>query len=139
MTELRLLIFKTLNWTFLGPQCPILDPTPLCALKNGSCFTGNVTCPTGLKCCLDNDCSHKCTEPALDDGECFTFQRLRQKPGAKLHPNISMHILPTVLFAFLKVLTGRICLTIESSSSWSSLRYSRDLNLWFKSDIVIRN
>ena len=26
-----------------------------------------------------------------------------------LHPNISMHILPTVLSTFLKVLTWRIC------------------------------
>ena len=32
-----------------------------------------------------------------------------------LHPNISMHILHTVLYTFLKVLTRRICLTIENS------------------------
>ena len=31
-----------------------------------------------------------------------------------LHPNISMHILHTVLYMFLKVLTRRICLTIKS-------------------------
>ena len=31
-----------------------------------------------------------------------------------LHPNISMHILHTVLYIFLKVLTRRICLTIKS-------------------------
>ena len=31
-----------------------------------------------------------------------------------LHPNISMHILHTVLYMFLKVLTMRICLTIKS-------------------------
>ena len=31
-----------------------------------------------------------------------------------LHPNISMHILHTVLYMFLKVLTRRICLTTKS-------------------------
>ena len=31
-----------------------------------------------------------------------------------LHPNISMHILHTVLYTFPKVLTRRICLTIKS-------------------------
>ena len=30
------------------------------------------------------------------------------------HPNISMHILHTVLHTFLKVLTRRICLTVKS-------------------------
>ena len=31
-----------------------------------------------------------------------------------LHPNISMHILHTVLYTFPKMLTRRICLTIKS-------------------------
>ena len=31
-----------------------------------------------------------------------------------LHPNISMHILHTVLYTFPKVLTRRICLTVKS-------------------------
>ena len=35
-----------------------------------------------------------------------------------LHPNISMHILHTVLCTFTKVLTRRICLTIKSVFSW---------------------
>ena len=35
-----------------------------------------------------------------------------------LHPNISMHILHTVLYRFPKVLTRRICLTIKSFFSW---------------------
>ena len=35
-----------------------------------------------------------------------------------LQPNISMHILHTVLYTFLKVLTRRICLTIKSFFSW---------------------
>ena len=26
-------------------------------------------CGPGLMCCLDNDCEHKCTQPALDDGK----------------------------------------------------------------------
>ena len=35
-----------------------------------------------------------------------------------LHPNISMHILHTVLYTFPNLLTGRICLTIKSFFSW---------------------
>ena len=31
-----------------------------------------------------------------------------------LHPNISMHILLTVLYTFPRVLTRRICLTVDS-------------------------
>ena len=38
-----------------------------------------------------------------------------------LHPNISMHILQTVLYAVLRVLTRRICSTIQSFFSWWSL------------------
>ncbi|XP_078366590.1 uncharacterized protein LOC144650724 isoform X3 [Oculina patagonica] len=49
-------------------ECPILNPTPSCVLKNGTCFTGDVTCEPGLMCCLDNTCEHKCTRPALDNG-----------------------------------------------------------------------
>ena len=37
-----------------------------------------------------------------------------------LHPDISMHILHTVLYTFPKVLTRRICLTIKSFISWWS-------------------
>ena len=37
-----------------------------------------------------------------------------------LHPNISIHILHTVLYTFNKVLTRRICLTIKSFFSWWS-------------------
>ena len=37
-----------------------------------------------------------------------------------LHPNLSRHILHTVLYTFLKVLTRRICLTIKSLLSWWS-------------------
>ena len=42
-----------------------------------------------------------------------------------LHPNISMHILHTVLYTFPKRLTRRICFTINSCFSWwSSLLFS---------------
>ena len=34
------------------------------------------------------------------------------------HPNISMHILHTVLYTFPMVLTRGTCLTIKTSSSW---------------------
>ena len=35
-----------------------------------------------------------------------------------LHPNITMHILPTVLHTCPKVLTRRICSSIKSCLSW---------------------
>ena len=35
-----------------------------------------------------------------------------------LHPNISIHILHTVLYTFPMALTRRICLTIKSVFSW---------------------
>ena len=37
-----------------------------------------------------------------------------------LHPNISIHILRTVLCTFTKVLTRRICLTIKHFFTWGS-------------------
>jgi len=64
------------NWFLLTllvvkkKECPFLNPTPSCNVTlNGTCFTGDVTCPPGLMCCLDNTCEAKCTLPALDDGK----------------------------------------------------------------------
>ena len=45
---------------------------------------------------------------------------VKMKVRNPLHPNISMHILHTVLYIFPKVLTRRICLTIKSFSGWQS-------------------
>ena len=42
----------------------------------------------------------------------------RQKQLNPLHPNISMHILHTVLYTFPMVLTWRMCLTIKIFFSW---------------------
>ena len=53
-------------------------------------------------------------------------ERLVGRKINPLHPNISMHILHTVLYTFLKVLTRRICLTIKSFFSW----WSFPLFLW---------
>ena len=39
--------------------------------------------------------------------------RIINSPPNPLHPNISMHILHTVLYTFPVVLTRRICLTIK--------------------------
>ena len=47
---------------------------------------------------------------AVLDGE-YYFSLILVNP---LHPNISMHILHTVLYTFPKVLTRRICLPIKS-------------------------
>ena len=43
-----------------------------------------------------------------------------------LHPDVSMHILITVIYTFPKVLTRRICLAIKSFFSW----WSFHLFLW---------
>ena len=56
-----------------------------------------------------------------------------------LHPNISMHILHTVLYTFLKVLTTGICLMIKSILTLLSFLYSYDLTFSFRGDIVMRN
>ena len=50
-----------------------------------------------------------------------------------LYPNISMHILHTVLYTFPKVLTRRICLTIKCFFTWWSLPFF--LQTWFRGDI----
>ena len=57
---------------------------------------------------------------------CYTYpHRNFQNPSKKyplisLHPDISMHILYTVLYTFLSILTRRICLTIKSFIGWWS-------------------
>ena len=48
----------------------------------------------------------------------FFFDPFMANGYPRLHPNISMHILHTVLYTFHKELTRRICLTIKSST-WS--------------------
>ena len=45
---------------------------------------------------------------------------VKMKVRNPLHPNISMHILHTVLYTFPRVLTRRICLTIKSFSDRQS-------------------
>ena len=45
---------------------------------------------------------------------CPFLRSTRKIPTYPLHPNISMHILSTVLFTFHQVLTWRICLTIKN-------------------------
>ena len=56
------------------------------------------------------------------------------------HPNLSMHILYTVLYSFPQALTRRICLTINKASLVGDhFLYSRDVTVWFKADIVWRN
>ena len=56
------------------------------------------------------------------------------------HPNLSMHILYTVLYSFPQALTRRICLTIKKASLVGNhFLYSRDVTVWFKADIVWRN
>ena len=49
---------------------------------------------------------------------CQTFHMIKQIYLNPLHPNISMHILHTVLYTFPKELTRRICLTIKDFLGW---------------------
>ena len=44
-----------------------------------------------------------------------------------LHPNISIHILHSLLYTFTIVLTRRICLTIKASLSGDHFLYSHGL------------
>ena len=53
---------------------------------------------------------------------------LSQEKVSPLYPNISMHILFTVLYTFIKVQTRRICLT-KSFLGGYLLLYSLDLNI----------
>ena len=55
-----------------------------------------------------------------------------------LHPNITMHILYTIICIFPKVLTKRICLK-SSASFIDHLFHSCDLDVWFNGDIGRRN
>ena len=55
-----------------------------------------------------------------------------------LHPNISIHILHTLLYLFLLVLTRRIYLKIKASYVGDHFLYSHDLNEWF-SQITVRS
>ena len=61
-------------------------------------------------------------------------------PVNPLQPNISMHILHTVLFTSPKVLTRRICLRIKSFFFGDHSLYSHNLNVWFRGDfnLIIR-
>ena len=54
-------------------------------------------------------------------------------------PNISVHILHTILCTYTKVLTRRICLIIKGFFRLWYFLYSRDINVWFSGDIVRRN
>ena len=51
----------------------------------------------------------------------------------------SEHILYTIFYTVCKVLTRRICLTIKNFFIFWSFPCSRDLDVWFRGDIVRRN
>ena len=54
-----------------------------------------------------------------------------RKSFKPLDTNISIHILPTLLYTFLLVLTMRICLAIKAPLVGNHFLYSHDLNEWF--------
>ena len=60
-------------------------------------------------------------EPEVYSSSCILLlHRKKLYAFNPLHPNISMHILHTVLHTFPKRLTWRICLTVKSCLSWWS-------------------
>lgn len=63
---------------------------------------------------------------------------MEDKISQLLHPNISSHILHTVLHIFPKVPTRRIFLTSKSFSWWSFPLFSWTI-MWFRRDTVRRN
>ena len=79
-----------------------------------------------------------CSKPTFHYWACrnYGFKLCNHPPNCKhyniesfssnpLHPNISMHILHTVLLTFPKMPTWRICLTIKSLfSGWSAALFS---------------
>ena len=78
-------------------------------------------------------CACTCTEYTFIHGH-ICISCVKQRPtehalhrlskaevNPMLHSNISKHILCTVLYTFLKVLTRRICLIINSFINWWSL------------------
>ena len=79
--------------------------------------------------------SLKYNNSTVTNGRTWRVQSLKLTPP---HPNIIMHILHTVLYVFPKVLTRRICLTIQSFCRCHIL-YSHDLNVWIGADIIRGN
>ena len=53
-------------------------------------------------------------------------KKLISRPVNPLHPNISLHILHTVLYTFLKVLTRRFCSTTKNSLVCDHFLYSHE-------------
>ena len=62
--------------------------------------------PTPLSVC---NCYQDVVQQIEEVGEMFPYS---------LHPNISIHILHTVLCMFTEVLTRKLCLTIKSFCGW---------------------
>ena len=63
------------------------------------------------------------TAPGISNSHNIIFEKKKIDMKASfnpLHPNISMHILHTVLYTFHKVLRRRICLTIRTFFRWWS-------------------
>ena len=78
---------------------------------------------------------HGHTEQKMVTQQCTMEKCLSGKePNKPFHPNISRHILHTVLCTFPEVLTGRIGLTSRAYGFYDNFSYSHDLNI--RGDIV---
>ena len=73
------------------------------------------------------------------EGFFFFLRRVIAMFNNPLHPDIIIHILHTLLYMLLLVLTRRIYLEIKASQVGSHFLYSHDLNKWFSSISVRRN
>ena len=67
--------------------------------------------------------------------KCIILKCLNINP---LNPNISLHILLTVLYTFPKVLIRRFCLIIKASLVGDHFLYYCDLNVYIRGDILRR-
>ena len=81
-----------------------------------------------------------CFKPGTFDG-CIRFGHslwfIARSPLINpLHPNISVHILHTVLCTLTKVLTRRICLNIANFFSWGLFHLFLLHCVWFMGDIL---
>ena len=76
-----------------------------------------------------------------EERHCKCFHNTTQRPSFNpSHPNISMHILHTVLHRFPMVLTqGEFVEQSRASLVGDYFLYSHDLNVWFWADMVRRN
>ena len=95
---------------------------------------------TGKYMALGHDAYFKCSKSVCQELKPIIFSCVPPTQCINsLHPNISMHILHTVLYTNCKVLTRRICSTIMNLLIvFDRFLYSCDLNVWLRAGLIRR-